>query len=126
LFPFLLKRISSPKTVTFVTHFLLVMMSNPAVVARAQAEIDAVVGAGPARLPEFADRPNLPYIDALMSETLRWAVPVPLSSSFISYFFYQLNLFIYSWDVGLPHRLMEDDHYRGMYIPKGSLVRSLF
>jgi hypothetical protein len=23
---------------------------------------------------------------------------------------------------GLPHRLMEDDVYKGMYIPKGSLI----
>lgn len=26
----------------------------------------------------------------------------------------------------LPHRLMEDDVYNGMFIPKGSLVSALF
>jgi hypothetical protein len=103
------------------------MMSNPAALARAQAEIDAVVGAGPVRLPEFADRPSLPYVDALMSEMLRWAVPVPLGSCFPRPFFFGLIFnFLIFFGIGLPHRLMEDDYYRGMYIPKGSLVRVFF
>lgn len=57
------------------------MLLNPDVQARAQAEIDSVVGS--ARLPVFEDRPSLPYIDAVLRETLRWHPPVPLSISFI-------------------------------------------
>ncbi|OBZ78498.1 O-methylsterigmatocystin oxidoreductase [Grifola frondosa] len=87
------------QTITAVSHFLLAMLLHPEVLAKAQEEIDNVVGTN--RLPTFSDRPSLPYVDAVMSECLRWAAPVPL---------------------GLPHRLMEDDVYQEMYIPKGSLV----
>ncbi|KAJ6466205.1 cytochrome P450 [Mycena sanguinolenta] len=37
---------------------------------KAQAEIDTVIGAG--RLPEFEDRPSLPFVEALYREVMRW------------------------------------------------------
>ncbi|KAI0643677.1 cytochrome P450 [Trametes meyenii] len=86
-------------TLTAIRHFLLLMQLHPEVAAKARREIDAVVGTD--RLPTFSDRPSLPYVDAVMSECLRWGAPVPL---------------------GLPHRLMEDDVYRGKHIPRGTLV----
>lgn len=86
-------------TITIVSHFLLAMMSHPESLKQAQREIDSVVGRD--RLPTFADRQALPYVEALLLETYRWGVPVPLN---------------------LPHRLSADDTYRGMHIPKGSLV----
>ncbi|KAF5310107.1 hypothetical protein D9619_010511 [Psilocybe cf. subviscida] len=86
-------------TITTVAHFMLAMMLNPGLLRRAQGEIDEVVGSD--RLPTFSDRENLPYIECIFKESLRWGVPVPLN---------------------LPHRLMEDDIYNGMFIPKGSLV----
>jgi cytochrome P450 len=46
------------------------MVQNPEVQARARAELDAVVGRE--RLPSFEDRPNLPYLHALVSEVFRW------------------------------------------------------
>lgn len=88
-------------TMTAVSHFILAMIQHPEAMRKAQEEIDRVVGNE--RLPTFEDRPNLPYSDALLNEVYRWSVPVPL---------------------GLPHRLMEDDVYNGMHIPKGSLVFS--
>ncbi|KAI0701720.1 cytochrome P450 [Earliella scabrosa] len=90
---------SVDSTVTVLLHFFLMMMLHPEVAQKAQKEIEAVVGSE--RLPTFADRPSLPYVDAIMSEVLRWGAPVPL---------------------GLPHRLMEDDNYNGMHIPRGTLV----
>ncbi|KAJ7209438.1 cytochrome P450 [Mycena rebaudengoi] len=66
---------------------------------RAQTELDAVVGRS--RMPTFADYNSLPYIRALIKETLRWAPMAP---------------------IGVPHRLMEDDYYEGHFIPKGSIV----
>ena len=75
------------------------MASNPDVLQKAQTELDAVVG--PHRLPEFSDMKALPYVCALIKELLRWRVVVPL---------------------GVPHRALEDDEYRGYFIPKGSLV----
>ena len=44
---------------------------------------------------------QLPYIAAIVKETMRWAPPLPLGSA---------------------HRLMEDDIYKGMFIPAGSTV----
>lgn len=51
------------------------MVLNPEIPAKARAEIDRVVGSG--RLPEFADRPNLPYVEAICLETFRWLPVVP-------------------------------------------------
>jgi hypothetical protein len=57
------------------------MLEHPEYLKRAQAELDGVLGLGPARLPTFEDRPQLPFLDALFSETMRWGVPVPLGVS---------------------------------------------
>jgi cytochrome P450 len=54
------------------------MMLNPEILRRAQAEIDAAVGSD--RLPNFDDRENLPYVECIFKESLRWGVPVPLSA----------------------------------------------
>jgi cytochrome P450 len=51
------------------------MVLNPNVLHKAQAEVDRVVGRD--RVPNFEDRPNLPYIRALVKETLRWWPPSP-------------------------------------------------
>lgn len=48
----------------------------PSVARRAQAELDSVVGNE--RLPTFADTENLPYIDAVLKESLRWRSVAPL------------------------------------------------
>jgi cytochrome P450 len=45
-------------------------MIYPDVQAKAQAEIDRVVGIG--RLPTLDDRQDLPYIDSIVWECLRW------------------------------------------------------
>ena len=67
------------------------MALYPEVQKKAQAEIDAVVG--PNRLPDFHDRPFLPYINAVVKESSRWNLVTPLGiyrpfifvlSSFIS------------------------------------------
>jgi hypothetical protein len=52
------------------------MVLNPEVLAKAQAEIDAVVGRE--RPPSFKDMADLPYIRAMVKETLRWRPVVPL------------------------------------------------
>ena len=45
------------------------MLLHPAVQAKAQEEIDRVIGQD--RLPDFADRPSLPYIQAVIYEIMR-------------------------------------------------------
>ncbi|KAF9887204.1 hypothetical protein FE257_010458 [Aspergillus nanangensis] len=86
-------------TVSTISSFFLAMAHFPEVQKRAQQEIDSVVGQD--RLPEFKDRENLPYIDAILKEALRWHPIAPM---------------------GLPHRAMEDDVVGGYFIPKGSII----
>jgi cytochrome P450 len=52
------------------------MILFPEVQEKAQADIDAVVGKD--RLPTFGDRDDLPYVEAIICETMRWHPPVPL------------------------------------------------
>lgn len=75
------------------------MTLHPEAQAKAQAELDAVVGTD--RLPSFADRVRLPYVDALVKEVFRWQPVGPL---------------------GVPHRTTADDVHDGFFIPKGSIV----
>ena len=58
------------QTASSFENFILAMTLYPDVMRSAQAELDKVVGRG--RLPTFADRPNLPYIEAIYKEALRW------------------------------------------------------
>lgn len=80
-----------------ISYFFLAMLLFPQVQERAQQEIERVVGAD--RLPTFEDLQAIPYIKAMLFETLRWQPTIPL---------------------GLPHRSMEDDEYNGYFIPRGT------
>lgn len=62
-----------------VLQFFLAMVEHPEVVAKAQKELDSVVGND--RLPTFADRKDLPYVEALFNECIRYAAGVPLCTS---------------------------------------------
>ncbi|THU75931.1 cytochrome P450 [Dendrothele bispora CBS 962.96] len=85
-------------TAGVLTWFMLAMIAYPETQKRAQAELDAVIGRD--RIPIFADRDRLPYICAMIKEILRWHPVDP---------------------VGLPHCSIEDDWYKGYFIPKGSI-----
>ncbi|KAF4564028.1 hypothetical protein EYR36_003277 [Pleurotus pulmonarius] len=57
------------ETIQFpMTIFFAIMALNPNVQAKAQAELDQYLNH---RLPDFDDQPDLPYICAVMLETLR-------------------------------------------------------
>ncbi|KDQ16085.1 hypothetical protein BOTBODRAFT_267520 [Botryobasidium botryosum FD-172 SS1] len=62
---------------------------------RAQADIDSVIKGNTLSTLEVCK--NLPYIERLLKELQRW---LP----------------------SLPHRLMEDDYYRGYFFPKASII----
>jgi cytochrome P450 len=70
-------QVSLIKTMTLMSQFILSMMKNPQVLAKAQEEIDRVIGND--RLPTIQDRPDLPYIECVMSESIRWGPALPLS-----------------------------------------------
>ncbi|KAK6341966.1 hypothetical protein TWF730_001450 [Orbilia blumenaviensis] len=84
-------------TVITLTAFTLAMILFPEVQRKAQEEIDRVIGSD--RLPGFEDREQLPYIDALVKEAIRWWPIAPL---------------------GFPHTADEDLEYNGLHIPKGA------
>ena len=75
------------------------MILNPKAMKKAQEELDRVVGKG--ELPDFSHKGDLPYIDALVKEVLRWGLPSPIA---------------------VPTRAMQDDIYRGYLIPAGAIV----
>lgn len=54
------------------------MALYPEVQAKAQQEIDTVVGSE--RLPTVEDRQNLPYIERILMEVLRWQPSTPLGN----------------------------------------------
>ena len=55
------------------------MIMYPEVQRKAQEEIDRVIGND--RLPTLADQPNLPYVEAVAKEVLRWNPVAPLGTS---------------------------------------------
>lgn len=71
----------------------------PEVQRKVQAELDLVVG--PSCLPDFDDLDKLPYIWAVVMETMRWMPVFPIS---------------------VPHAVISDDLYKGYHIPKGTMV----
>ena len=75
------------------------MVTHPEIQMKAQAELDRVVGTD--RLPSYADRASLPYIEAIYRELLRWRPPL---------------------NMGVPHTSTKDDNYEGYFIPKGLFV----
>ncbi|KAI0032588.1 cytochrome P450, partial [Vararia minispora EC-137] len=86
-------------TATILHIYFLAMCRHPDVQERVQAELDGITGGK--RLPNFTDRPNLPYVTALCKELFRWFPVVPL---------------------GIPHRSMEGGEYNGYKIPAGSIL----
>ncbi|KIJ28558.1 hypothetical protein M422DRAFT_37308 [Sphaerobolus stellatus SS14] len=89
----------SDTTTAAIEWFLLAMVMFPEVQKKAQDELTKVIGQE--RLPEFEDRPELPYIDALVKEVLRFFVITPLA---------------------LPHYTTEADVYEGYYIPAKTTI----
>ena len=63
-------------TAITMTAFTAAMALHPHVQKTAQSEIDRVVGMD--RLPGVEDRENLPYINAIVKESLRWFPVAPM------------------------------------------------
>lgn len=82
--------------------FIMAAICYPEIVHRARSELDSMCcdGDGSMRLPRVADMESMPYMAALVKETLRWRPTVPLVP---------------------PHELVEEQlEYQGYVFPKGT------
>ena len=93
-------------------------MVHPEVQIKAQAEIDRVVGRD--RLPTLEDRKDLPYIDRIVWESLRWNPGALHYACFRCRELTRSTLLV--TPIGIARRVTEDDEYRGYRIPKGTTV----
>jgi len=89
----------SETTSTTLTYAILYLMKHPEIQKKLHDEIDRVVGKS--RVPCLADKPNMPYTEAVMLEVLRYSTITPLS---------------------LFHSAMEDTTFHGYFIPKGTQI----
>jgi cytochrome P450 len=64
-----------PQSANVLIKFVAAMVLNPEVQAKAQREIDDVLG--PLKLPKVEDEERLSYVHNLILETLRWHPVVP-------------------------------------------------
>ncbi|CAI7604617.1 unnamed protein product [Penicillium discolor] len=83
---------------------LLAAALFPEASAQARAELDEATS-NTGRMPHLEDLAQMPYVRALIQESLRWWVIAP---------------------VGLPHALTEDDEYGGYHIPRATMVLACY
>ncbi|KAG5731004.1 O-methylsterigmatocystin oxidoreductase [Termitomyces sp. T112] len=81
-----------------ILNMILAMSTHPEKLKKAQTELKSVLGA---RTPTIKDCQNLPYIRAVIKETLRWRPPLPVS---------------------IVRSSSQDNVYRGYLIPRNTMV----
>ncbi|KAK7619193.1 cytochrome P450 [Phyllosticta citricarpa] len=86
-------------TSTGMLTSLMQLALHPEVQEKAREQLDKVCGSE--RIPSWSDFDQLPYINSIVKESVRWGPPVPS---------------------GIPHVVREDDWYEGMFIPKGTSI----
>ncbi|RDA94779.1 hypothetical protein CP533_4221 [Ophiocordyceps camponoti-saundersi (nom. inval.)] len=91
----------SDSTVLAISCCILALIIFPEVQRKAHEEIDRLVGEHPHRLPCFSDRESLPYIDAMVKESIRWVPITPM---------------------GFSHVTTDDLPYDDFVIPKGAYL----
>jgi len=62
-----------------MTWFIFAIFTYPEKQKESQEELDTIIG--PAHMPTFEDRNNLPYLNATVRELLRWRPVVPLGTT---------------------------------------------
>ncbi|XP_058399566.1 cytochrome P450 2C19-like [Diceros bicornis minor] len=86
-------------TSTTLRYGLLLLIKYPEVAAKAQEEIDHVIGGY--RSPCMQDRSHMPYMDAVVHEIQRYIDLIPTN---------------------LPHAVTRDTKFRNYLIPKGTTI----
>jgi len=79
---------------------IMALTMYPEIVKKAQAQLDDVVGDRP---PTFYDMEELPYVEAIVKEVLRWRPPGPM---------------------GVAHATQEEITYKDWILPKGTILVS--
>ena len=95
------------------------MVLYPEIQKKAQAELDTVVG--PNRLPDFYDRPSLPYINAIVKESSRWNLVTPIGRPFVIIIVTTIVAILMNSEA-VPHMSTFDDEYNGFFIPRRTIV----
>jgi len=80
---------------------LVAMLNYPETMKKAQVEIDRVLGRNSNMPPSFKHFEDLPYCTAFVKEVFRWSPVAPVSA---------------------PHQSLQDDVYKGYFIPAGTTV----
>ncbi|KAF8607575.1 cytochrome P450 [Ceratobasidium sp. AG-I] len=78
---------------------IMALVQHPESQKRAQAEIDHI--SDEATLPRWQDQQSCSFVRSVIKEVLRWRPPNPIC---------------------VPHKLEQDDHYNGFFLPKDSVV----
>ena len=73
---FMTYTIYNVKTSALLLGWLLSMARNPEIQKRGQEDVDKVLGL--IRLPGPNDRMSMPYVEAMLLETMRWWTVTPL------------------------------------------------
>ncbi|XP_068174782.1 cytochrome P450 2J2-like [Antennarius striatus] len=97
----LIEAATESPTATLYWGFVF-MLHHPEIQEKAQAEIDREIG--PFRQPSLSDRPNLPYVDAMIHEMQRMGNILPL---------------------GFPKMASKDTTLGGFFIPKGTAINTM-
>jgi cytochrome P450 len=90
---------TSMTTQSALKTFVLAAILHPDAVARAQDELDLIIGSG--RCPEFEDIPKLPYLNSFLKELLRWQAISPTAA---------------------PRSVTKDTSFAGYTVPVGTIV----
>ncbi|XP_021357311.1 cytochrome P450 2J6-like isoform X2 [Mizuhopecten yessoensis] len=86
-------------TATMIRWAIIYLIHNKPIQDKLRQEIETVIGTS--RLPSHCDKPSMPYYEAFITEVFRMGNIAPLS---------------------VPHGAKKDIQFRGMLIPKGSVI----
>lgn len=89
----------SETSATTLKWIILALVKNPAIQKKLQKQVDSVLGKD--QTPSTTDRTDLPYVEAVVLEGLRFGTAVPLS---------------------IPHAVQQDTVFKGYLIPKDATV----